>query len=469
MLKGLTTIELTDVNTGQVDTYSYENMVTNALTEVFRPLGLAKSPALFYSSFAPFHEVLLGGILLFDSRIDENPNNFFAPSNANLVACGVMGIQNSTTGTLRGGYNVSESEFDVENGFMKYVYDFTTTQGNGTINSVCLTHINSGYDGYGSKDVVTNTTCQLVQVCNGDLQYVRTTDTGANTSDKYGGYTVGVSEQIFLIDRGEDVVYYFRIDGTDQLTFTKRKAYLKNVSVFENPNTTKALVYEETITLDEPLVSTTNVTYNFDTSDNCLYLVGARATSTAIDGTFQVIKIELDTWEVTNYTATNTTGVIIGTNRSIRFGFVCDGYLLVKANASPYTIYKLEIDNWANVTEFSRPDGTILSSTPAFALNNRVYYRSTSSGQVGIANMETCEVLRPSCNGDYGSYNGAFTPVLNEPLLFFYSQGVSQGWSYAGSFVMQTNYLATINNLGETVTKTADKTMKITYLIREEL
>jgi len=37
-----------------------------------------------------------------------------------------------------------------------------------------------------------------------------------------------------------------------------------------------------------------------------------------------------------------------------------------------------------------------------------------------------------------------------------------------GLFVTPTNYLATINNLSEAVTKTADKTMKITYTIQEQ-
>lgn len=35
-------------------------------------------------------------------------------------------------------------------------------------------------------------------------------------------------------------------------------------------------------------------------------------------------------------------------------------------------------------------------------------------------------------------------------------------------FIMIANYLATFNNLSEPVTKTVDKTMKVTYIIQEQ-
>ncbi len=464
MLTGSTIIELTDVNSGQKQTYTDDNMVTNALTEFFRPLGLAKSPALFYSSFAPYHETLLGGLLLFDSKIDENPSNFFAPANAKTVATGVFGQLNSTVSTLRGNYNSMESEYNESSGYMKYVYDFDTSHGNGTINSVCLTHANSGYDGYGGHDDGTNTTSQMVQVCNGYLQYTRSSGTGATTSCQYGGYTVGITEMLFLVSRSEDVCYYLRIDSATQVSITKRKAYLKNVSVLENPSTTKPLVSDVAVTLEEDLVSTTNVHYNFDVSSDCLYIFAASTTTTAAGGTFQVIKIKIPTLEVTYYTATNTTGVTIGTSRSARFAFAYNGYVLVKASSSPYTVYKMEIDNWANLSAFSYTDSTVLNSYPAFAINNRVYYRSSAAGQMAIADLETGEILRPRCNGAYGNYNGTYHPVWNEPLLYFFSLASN----YAGSFTVPTNYLATINNLSESVTKTADKTMKVTYIIQKQ-
>ena len=49
-------------------------------------------------------------------------------------------------------------------------------------------------------------------------------------------------------------------------------------------------------------------------------------------------------------------------------------------------------------------------------------------------------------------------------MLYF----VSAGSQTTIGFIMLLNYLATINNLPEPVTKTSDKTMKVTYIIQEQ-
>ena len=61
-----------------------------------------------------------------------------------------------------------------------------------------------------------------------------------------------------------------------------------------------------------------------------------------------------------------------------------------------------------------------------------------------------------------GATTPSFTPVRNHPMLYYLSTG-----SYSNMFCYLCDYLATINNLTEAVVKTADKTMKITYIIEE--
>ena len=208
MLKGTMTIEMTDVNTGKIEKVLEHNMVTNALTEIFKPLGLAKDPSLMLREFAPYYQKLLGGILLFDREIEENPNNLFPPAEANLIGCAVYGNQNNTKGTKRGGYNQTESELNLTDRYMKFVYDFTTSQANGTIASVCLTHANGGYTSYGGADAVIASSYPLgIRFDDGSLQYVYTDYTGAITGDKYSGFTVGKTELLFLIDRATDMAY----------------------------------------------------------------------------------------------------------------------------------------------------------------------------------------------------------------------------------------------------------------------
>ena len=464
MLKGLMKIEMTDVHTGETETVLEHNMVTNALQEIFKPLGLAKSPSKLLNSFAPYYQILLGGLLLFDTQIEENSSNIFAPQTANLIGCGAYGTQNNTSGTLRGGYNQTESELNMTDRYMKYVYDFATSQSNGTINCVCLTHMSGGYNGYGGKDAVfTGSYILGTQLCDSTLHYVYPDYTGANTGDKYSGYTVGTTELIFLIDRAEDVVYYFRIDSANKITIIKRRAYLKTVSILENPYSKKYFVDEIEIELDTPFISTNYITYNFDNADKCLYIFSSGSSTTVANGNFQVIKITLNTWRTTYYSMANTSGVILST--SGRYAIAHNGYVMLKGNSSPYNLYKFELGNAANVSKFKLTGMSSLAGSPAFAINGRIYYESTSP-YLYIASMETNEVLKPECNRiiTSTSYQYCYTPVLDEPLLYYFSCGSR----YTGGFMMFLNYLATINNLSEPVTKTADKTMKVTYIIQEQ-
>ena len=67
--------------------------------------------------------------------------------------------------------------------------------------------------------------------------------------------------------------------------------------------------------------------------------------------------------------------------------------------------------------------------------------------------------------------SGSLPPVGPFKVCFFsdqyYKNSYSSTCSDVGIYLM-TPYLATINNLDTPVTKTADKTMKITYILREE-
>ncbi|MFI3253679.1 MAG: hypothetical protein R3Y63_05005 [Eubacteriales bacterium] len=183
-----------------------------------------------------------------------------------------------------------------------------------------------------------------------------------------------------------------------------------------------------------------------------------------------MVKIEFGTWKVTSYTATDTTGVVIGTNRSNRHAIAHCGYLLVRGSASPYHLYKLEIGNWANVEQFHMKGITTLTGSANFVLNGRVYYESTTS-QFAIANLVSNEIMQTEHNysstSAYGGYVHLHYPIIGLPATLLQVYLASNGGE-TSTFLHPAHYLATINNLGETVTKTADKTMKITYLIEEQ-
>lgn len=185
---------------------------------------------------------------------------------------------------MRGGYNQTESEFNAKNRYMKFVYDFSTSQANGTISCVALTHQQGGYTTYGSSDAVLNTgNSTAISPYSSTLQYVYTSYTGANTGDKYSGLTVGTTEVLFLLDPDNDVAYYFKIKNANTISIVKRRMYLKSVSIFENPYSQKALLEEFELDALGTALSTNYFAYNFDVTDNCLYVFSCANYSTAVN------------------------------------------------------------------------------------------------------------------------------------------------------------------------------------------
>ena len=173
-LKGTAVIELTDVNTSKVETYVEENMVTNAINNI---LGL-NPMAIFYceedystglvwtDNLLPICPNMIGGILLFQKALEENADNIYAKSD-NLPVAYASNDVNSTANIARGSLNLTESKA-LDNGY-KFVWEFTASQGNGTIAALALTSALGGQNGYGSSVADASTFLQLKEVDIGTL------------------------------------------------------------------------------------------------------------------------------------------------------------------------------------------------------------------------------------------------------------------------------------------------------------
>ena len=57
----------------------------------------------------------------------------------------MAGQVNATKNTVRGSANLTETKIDPWSGVVTYVYEFATSQANGVIGSVCLTHPMGAY------------------------------------------------------------------------------------------------------------------------------------------------------------------------------------------------------------------------------------------------------------------------------------------------------------------------------------
>lgn len=191
------------------------------------------------------------------------------------------------------------------------------------------------------------------------LQYVHTNYTGANTGDHYSGLTVGTTEVLFLIDHQNDIAYYFKI---------------------KNANST-----------------------------------------------FVVTKINTANWHITQYTMVNTTNVTLTAN-GMKFAFAHHGYVYLRNYNSPYSVYKFEIGNSANVVKITMKGMSSIDCSPFMAYEGRIYWvccsSNSSSRHIYIINDQTDECLKTENFEIYSNYyNCSYTPVLNEPMLYFCSIG----------------------------------------------
>lgn len=464
MLKGKTIIELTNVKTGEVERIEDDNMVTNALNHIFEPFGHYKKPEKLLtdtSNIIPYYQNLLGGILLFDGEINENAEQLFAPSSVNLTACGVYGRQNDTTNTCRGDYNMTESEVNLTEKYVKFVYDFGTSQGNGNIACVALTSKRAGYCGYGCRDATLVNTDQVALFpSDGTINFMGQ----SNCVRRGNSCTLGVSQYLFAVDPVNDILWYLRVNSTKSISIVKRRGYFKTVGMFDTPSSSGKLI--ETIDLPDMstgLYNSNYISFNYIDSEKCVYIYSAPNNYSDVGAAFNIIKINIQNNAVIEYPMTNQTNerIYLASN----YAFVDGGFIYVKGYNN-FKIFKIAIGNSADVREIAWPSDCQNSSIyPSFAYGGRIYYEPyshsymSSSDRLLILNTEDETMLKTECRYIYGGQSSSDpcgVPVIGHPECV---------WEY-GYVIYPGLYLATINNI-EPVTKTADKTMKVTYIIRE--
>lgn len=96
---------------------------------------------------------MIGGILLYGTSLTENADNIY-PSSVNLPVAYAINDVNATADTQRGSMNLTESKA-LDDGY-KFVWEFTPSQGNGTIAAVALTSAKGGNSVYGKEVNSTN-------------------------------------------------------------------------------------------------------------------------------------------------------------------------------------------------------------------------------------------------------------------------------------------------------------------------
>lgn len=502
MFKGHTKIELTNVHTGEVEVVESDNMMTNALAQMVNfslSHGLKQGGLL--NPFTSHIDPLFGGLWLLQKPVEEDPNVMMLPGGNKMVACAVAGQTNSRTFlTEMGSYNAAESSSSGTS--RKYVYDFSTSQGNGEISCVCLTSQNAGWAGAGLAKNITQEDLMRYKMIG--LSFVFARSNGCNfpaMGKYYSPYgTISSANQYlnFCLDSENDRIYKFNL-SQDYLTIAYHDLTPKHFNFFRN--IVELVPTKGSKQYKLPHAPTGNIyKFFYNTDEQCLYVYGCTIVNDNYmnaNQTIRVFKFNINTEELTDFTVVTPYTVTIP-NIAFNGDWV---YFYTYTNSSNYVSSEVYRVNHVTGEKVTVPRSGINLARDTiilpFIYRNRLYLC-----RAGYENHPKDVVIDLTDNAMYSSpcclfansfcYVGSTTiwsnlvpPKNTNQIIFSFNQiaddlpimtssmrsleGTSYGSSnYYDNFHVNTfamsDYLATINNITP-VQKTADKTMKVTYTI----
>jgi len=462
ILHGEMVIELTDENTGIVETVRETNMVTNAINHILglNPMGVFYKTSGQYDDMLAWNDALLpicpnmiGGILLYSSALTENANNIY-PSSASLPVAYASNDVNATADTARGSMNLVESKA-LDDGF-KFVWEFTPSQGNGTIAAVALTSAKGGNSVFGNE-------------INSSAGYLKLREVKLDslTDDELALLYSAVE-----VDFENNVMYSLRFVDSSVIV-RKLRLPVFTLGLNDKLDDTTVSVLEETTLHCSVFSFTSGYTPYGDFLDgHDGYWYGfSNSPNSSGDATMKWIKIKKSdlTFTEGTWTFSNAHMRAIGSfkidtyvNRSSR-GVIRNGYLYIP-NYDVDGVYKINLSNSTDITLIS------LGFTSA---NRTLSGSSTSQCCMTLINdfIIAYDFIITANDTVVPLLGASRFPYIGTPLFqykeFLTGFGGNYGSDYQTTWLLMP-YLATINNLAQAIVKNADKTMKITYTLTEQ-
>lgn len=408
-IEGVAEIELTNVHTGEKERYVEKNMVTNALQYI---ANARVNGGSLLGSITPLYGVGLGGILIFSENIEENPDIVVPPGNVECI--GYAGTEAyAGKDERRGSKNITETQ-RLDDG-AKLVWDFATNQANGTIKCLSLTSGIGGNCGLGAEGGMEEYHAHLI----------KHGVSGAIHGGKY------------------DMEYDWTASKTNNVITITR---------YKRPNTKIMITCDyarrgiaENFTMD--VSDNANISIEFQQDINNLYFIGVK--NVEKDTSIDIRIFNKNTKKITKKTVLVAGINIYGWNPLIKTPhiYMWSGNIMYKINLeNPTDIVKIN-----TLAEYSYYEYSVIG--------NRIYTPRS------IVDENDKALKFKSTNFSSANRNYTYYQADKTGLIYITTYGVGNSHDY----YLYSTYLATINNLATPVIKTADKTMKITYTIREKL
>ena len=542
-LKGTATIELTEVHTGRREIVKHDNLVTNAVLDVLslNPLGFRfgnysnsasnittnsteqydEIGISFADAMLPVCPNLIGGVLLYEKTLDENPDKYYADANNPLVGYS-SNDANASMDPMRGSMNLNESGPLEDGKGYRFVFDFATSQANGTISSLGLTSARGGKAGYGSEydhvgypllcvggfrkampladgydfelhkacsvisadwesgigiyatiddaNTITVGKCALISNSLGVLQSIGRPTKINETQITTRNFAGSISGTLSVVDPNSNTGSRINItqmcgacliDGGDGYIWGFQHANNADGNSSGNADVHWIKISKEDFSFEEGTwtIAAQLLPFGFASIYPTMnyYLRSSHPTAIIDDG--KLYAVAKDQRGVYVIDLSNPSNVSL-----LECSFVIDvRYSTAMSTSNYYCRHSIEVTKvFGTITyrnAFIRCGKVMKTLKRSSAYVGFNFPQNSSSGDAVSAN----KALSFS-SGSLAEYGPFKICICSDQ---YYRNVYSNSYADAIIYLM-TPYLATINNLETPVTKTADKTMKITYILRED-
>lgn len=429
MLKGHVCIDLHNVNSGFTERIEKDNTVTNALKIAYALYERVNRRDYFF----PIWKNALGGLLIFKNKLDDSPSNIHIPSDNDII--GIAGDTVTTSSGGRGSLNTGESGTKGDPNSYTTVWDFTTTQANGKISALARTHLDMG---------------------NGNMQ---------TSNREFQDYSSLYAP--FAYDKTTDELFYVKFTS-DSIKFCYRRADLFKRRILTEYDSSWVNFYPEHNFLTVSLNDAGLINSGFAVYVDNDYLCIKSGSTEYINNNYNNYGLHVTKFNIPDLMKkpSSISGV------TIKKVFTADNYPKptdMNASSLKYKtcMYKGKIYVSYNKADryyyasYSLDSGSLLeadatglySTGGPWSLHNHNNLLFNGSSQT----------IEPSFNGNL---NTRSSYINDEYCLYDYDNNLLTGlYSDYGLGSYPTEYLGTIFNLDEPVTKTESTTMKITYTL----
>lgn len=471
-IKGRATIELVNAD-GTKEVVKHDNMVTNALADLFRSYRGEVVPGLKLSNLGDdFVKNFFGGILLFNEKLNTDADDYMIPT---TKVTGFAG-QTSYSGldVARGSCNDAESGLQPD-GSYKLVWDFSTAQSNGSIQSVALCPKIMGE--IGVSDTIQNSERKTYN----DLAFSVDKPYNSNSyllTDSGGNYTAGVNNlYLRIVAVIGDFAYAIDNSFTDVYETLVLKLYRFNIGFKKIGLSSKIgrATYIDSIDITLPAemksVMKKGLSFTYDAEKNVLIAFGLGTYNVTTKQGIVYCEINLSDYSVVQKSFANTTPYpiegsgTISSYSSTLYVYIDEThiYVIAKVQLVGYYMYIIDRNDNTNINVVTYAgEALVCKSIIPMYRNKNVFVFATngSDGNYEIYVVDKKTGVAKKTNSK--TFGRVCSPLRINDAVFAKLDG------YLGyRIVMNPFILTTKNNLDETITKTSSQTMKITYTLTE--